>query len=317
MSKKYFLGILTYFKNERSSIYEWILHYKKWGVDHIWMIDNGSEDNYNIDEFINEGFVTVYKEPQLEQQNAYNKYIPIIKKDVKWVCNCDLDEFLYSKENNNIKNIIKNKIKDNIDLISIQMTIYFPTTFETPPSIIEKGIKRKCYDSNTCPKCLYNLDKLNKVGIHGTSSKNKFHIRAKETLLCINHYRYISFEYLYGIKEGRGCNPSKNCKSIHKTKYNYVSGHKFMTLINSLDDNFLSDDTYLRDCSKDIIEKSKKMFVRPFIELYPKSSWLYLKNNDKDKYTEFCNYNKNNQILTHEQIYEINNFLNKIAQKIF
>ena len=77
----------------------------------------------------------------------------------------------------------------------------------------------------------------------------------------------------------------------------------------SLDDNFLSDDTYLRDCSKDIIEKSKKMFVRPFIELYPKSSWLYLKNNDKDKYTEFCNYNKNNQILTHEQIYEINIFL--------
>lgn len=167
------------------------------------MIDNGSEDNYNIDEFIKEGFITVYKEPQLEQKTAYNKYIPIIKKDVKWVCNCDLDEFLYSKESNNIKNIIKNKIKDNIELISIQMTLYFPTTFETPPSIIEKGIKRKCYDSNTSPKCLYNLDKLNKIGIHGIKCKNNLHLTAKETLLCINHYRYISFEYLYGIKEGR------------------------------------------------------------------------------------------------------------------
>ena len=26
---------------------------------------------------------------------------------------------------------------------------------------------------------------------------------ADDTLLCINHYRYSSFEFMYGIKEGR------------------------------------------------------------------------------------------------------------------
>ena len=70
-----------------------------------------------------------------------------------------------------------------------------------------------------------------------------------------------------------------------------------MTLINSLDDNFLSDDTYLRDCSKDIIEKSKKMFVRPFTELY----------------SEFNSYN----ILNIKQINEINLYLNQIVEKLF
>lgn len=324
MAKKYFLGVLTYFKNERSSIYEWILHYKKWGVEHIWMIDNGSEDNYNIEEFINEGFVTLFKEPLIEQQTAYNKYIPIVQKDVTWICNCDLDEFLYSKEGTSIKTIIENKVKPSVELISIQMTIYFPTSFETPSSIIENNIKRKCYDSNTSPKCLYNLDKLNKISIHGKNmSSKKFHITADQTLLCINHYRYISFEILYGIKEGRGCNPAKfarnikiNRTKIHRTKYKYTSGHKLMTLIESLDDNFLSDDTYLRDCSKDVIEKSKLMFMEPCVELYPQSSWLYLKNSLKDKYAEFKSYCNDNRTLTHEQIHEINCFLNGIAKQI-
>ena len=203
MSKKYFLGILTYFKNERSSIYEWILHYKKWGVDHIWMIDNGSQDNYNIDEFIKEGFVTVYKEPNLGQKNSYNKYVTEIKKEVKWLGVFDMDEFLYSKEKDNLKEVISN-INQYNKIISIQMTIFFPSTFESKESIIEMNIQRKCFDSNKHPKCLFNLDLINRVSIHGFGVNKKLHLTADKTLLCINHYRYGSFEYLYGIKEGRG-----------------------------------------------------------------------------------------------------------------
>ena len=170
MTKKYFLGILTYFKNERSCIYEWILHYKKWGVDHIWMIDNGSQDDYNIDQFINEGFVTVYKEPTTDQINSYHKYTPEIKKQVKWLGVFDMDEFLYSKEEDNLKNAI-NTVDETNKIISIQMTIFFPTTFETTESIIETNILRKCYDSDMHPKCLFNLDIIDRVSIHGSVNK--------------------------------------------------------------------------------------------------------------------------------------------------
>lgn len=64
----YFFSIIVYFKNECSSILEWVLHYKNWGVDHIYMIDNGSEDNYDqiIEPFIKEGFITLWKEPITE-----------------------------------------------------------------------------------------------------------------------------------------------------------------------------------------------------------------------------------------------------------
>lgn len=305
--KKYFFGILTYFKNEKHILNEWILHYKKWGVDHIWMVDNGSEDDYDISEFINEGYVTVYKEPMLDQQSAYDKYLKEIKNEVKWLCNCDLDEFLYSKEKDNIKEILRNFVET--DIISIQMTIFFPATFETPLSIIQTNVLRKCKDSKICPKCIYNLDKVNNIGIHGIIGKFKrLYINCDETLLCINHYRYTSFEYLYGIKEGRGCNPFKNANPIHLKKYNFSAGHKFMNLIN--EKKFLSDDTFLKNHShsKEILHLLKHQ--KPKLELYPKSSFLKLKNFYKEKYNQFKNYN---EILTHKQINEINLFLNNIA----
>jgi len=300
MTKKYFLGVLTYFKNERSCIYEWILHYKKWGVEHIWMIDNGSQDDYNIDQFINEGFVTVYKEPKTGQINSYHKYTPEIKKQVKWLGVFDMDEFLYSKEEDNLKNAITT-INQNNKIISIQMTIFFPTTFETTESIIETNILRKCYDSDKHPKCLFNLDIIDRVSIHGSVDKNNtLHLNANKKLLCINHYRYGSFEYLYGIKEGRG-------GGVHKYKYK-----NNIKLIKSINDKFLPNDTYLRDKSEDIIHLCKENNSRPKIELYPNSRWLLLKNSNKEKYDEFKSWNNDNNILNHNQINEINNFINNI-----
>ena len=304
--KKNFLGILTYFKNERTSIYEWILHYRKWGVDHIWMIDNGSEDDYDINEFINDGFVTFYQEPNLGQQDSYNKYLPYIKNEVEWLGVFDMDEFLYSKEDDNLKKVIAG-IDQTIKTISIQMTIFFPTTFESSASVIESNILQRSFDSNNHPKSLYNLDFCDRVDIHTLKSDKKLHLEADNTLLCINHYRYTSFEYLYGIKEGRG-------GGIHKRKYKSKYS-RFLVLIKSFDDNFLSNDTYLRDRSKDVIEQSKKVAVKPCIELYPESSWLYLKNNLKDKYEQFKRYNDNNQLLNHQQINDINMFLNNISEK--
>jgi hypothetical protein len=217
-----------------------------------------------------------------------------------------MDEYLFSKETDNLKQVLS-KISLSNKIISIQMTIFFPATFESKGSVIEKNILRKSYDSNRHPKCLFNLDLLNKVSIHGFTTDKKIHVTADNTLLCINHYRYNSFEYLYGIKEGRG-------GGTHKNKYKTTHNRQNMTLIKSLNDTFLSNDTYLRDKSFDLIKLCKKTKIKPNVELYPESSWIYLKNNQKDIYEKYCDYNKDDKILTIEQIYEINLHLNEIVQ---
>ena len=82
-------------------------HIIKNGLLNIWMIDNERQDNYNIYQIIKEVFVTFYKEPNLGEQNSY-KYLLKIKKEVMYLCVFDMDEFLYSKEKDNLKQVISN-----------------------------------------------------------------------------------------------------------------------------------------------------------------------------------------------------------------
>ena len=43
----YKLSIISMFKNESSIIKQWIEHYLEEGVEHFYLIDNGSTDDYN------------------------------------------------------------------------------------------------------------------------------------------------------------------------------------------------------------------------------------------------------------------------------
>ena len=248
--------------------------------------------------------VTIFSESQLGQQDAYNKYLPIIKPDVKWLGVLDMDEFLYSKESDNIKDILKTKLTPFVCLISIQMTIFLPATFTSPNSIIQSNTLHSHYDSKQHPKCIYSLNKLCKVRIHGYKLPllNHKYIKAIDTLLCINHYRYISFEYLYGIKEGRG-------GGVHKHKYNHKN--KFMDLASYIDNGCVSNDSYLCDKSQ-----VKKDGIRPMVDLYPNSTWLYLKNKHPEDYKRFKSYHTDNTILNRQQIKEISLFMNSLRDSI-
>ena len=205
----------------------------------------------------------------------------------------------------------------------LNLSMKYEATYATSWSMFEHGGDRKGSDfsfidgTNMIPRPSYRhmqmiAKNFSGVYVDGTSStkdiitfgsvdkNNTLHLNANKKLLCINHYRYGSFEYLYGIKEGRG-------GGVHKYKYK-----NNIKLIKSINDKFLPNDTYLRDKSEDIIHLCKENNSRPKIELYPNSRWLLLKNSNKEKYDEFKSWNNDNNILNHNQINEINNFINNI-----
>ena len=75
------IAILTCFKNESHVLQEWIEHYKKRGIEHIYMINDFSTDNYleKIKPYIDIGFVTLFNsdivtEKEGRQILLYNKY---------------------------------------------------------------------------------------------------------------------------------------------------------------------------------------------------------------------------------------------------
>lgn len=302
----YFLSVFVYFKNESSSILEWILHHKNWGVQHIYMFDNGSGDNYYkiIEPFIREGFITLWRDPNINQTFSYNKYLSIVKKETIWLGILDMDEYLFTKKGDDIKTILKS-FSPSVKLIMIQMKIFYPGTFCSPSSIIESNIMKKCNDNRKFPKSIFQIQKLPSVSIHGIREMKNFckrkeyeFISAESFLLCINHYRFSSFEYLYGIKEGRG-------GGVHKEKYKKVQ----IISDEKERDKKPNFDSFLKERSKTLIEFIRKKKTYPKIELYPKSSWNKLKKKYPLLFQKFSSYS----ILSKKEIFEINLlFLNLI-----
>ncbi|MDB4225820.1 glycosyltransferase family 92 protein [bacterium] len=105
-TKEYFISICAIFKNEARYMAEWIEYHKMLGVDHIYLYDNNSEDNYRdvIAPYINEGFITLKSWPMEHgQMAAYEDCYKSNRKDTKWLAFIDLDEFICPQKETDIK----------------------------------------------------------------------------------------------------------------------------------------------------------------------------------------------------------------------
>ena len=86
------LAILAIFRNEADIMEEWIEHHINEGVDHFYLINNQSTDNYSeiLDKY--EGKITLYQHDRVHNINtieknmgcqlkSYEKVTPDIKED--------------------------------------------------------------------------------------------------------------------------------------------------------------------------------------------------------------------------------------------
>ena len=111
---KHYLSVASVFKNESWNLKEWILHYKHHGVDHIYLVNDGSTDDFEpiLEPFIREGFVTLFHNSITErytgrQTDVNNRYFLPICHETQWIAQIDLDEFLYSPVEVNLKEILR------------------------------------------------------------------------------------------------------------------------------------------------------------------------------------------------------------------
>lgn len=93
-----FLCAVGIFKNESHIMDEWVSHYLREGVDHLFLIDNGSTDDPYVTLTKHKDKVTVFYDAKRHSQSGlYQKYCFDLCKRFEWVLVCDLDEFIYSK----------------------------------------------------------------------------------------------------------------------------------------------------------------------------------------------------------------------------
>ena len=125
-TKIFSLGILTYLITKINRyIREFVEHYKKYGVDKIYLYDNNNIDGERfeevINEYIEEGFVEIIDfrgkiRPMYRIMNhCYRKNY----KNYNWLIFFEIDEYIYLKDFNNIKIFLNNSRFNNCQKVQL------------------------------------------------------------------------------------------------------------------------------------------------------------------------------------------------------
>lgn len=272
--------LIAIFKNESEILKEWIEHYIREGCSKFFLIDNGSTDNYlpELDKYNNMIDLIIDNEKHA-QHKLYNKYFSLKVKKYEWTIICDLDEFIYSRNNfKTIKDYL-NSVDNNVSQIAINWKIFGSNGFNTiekkePKSVINSFTKRIDYNKdskfqgvqrivgdikyNFC-KCIVRNKSLVNFGIHCSNVKPKItkdsnnqiiiklpFIPCNENILNsqnlhLNHYAIRSFDWFTRIKMTRGSAASQKA-SDHKSKISYFNS--FDRVSNDIDDFELKNKIY-------------------------------------------------------------------------
>jgi len=229
---KYTISIISMFKNESMIMNEWIEHYISEGIQHFYLIDNGSTDHYiNILNKYNEKITLIVDSDRTKetQNTLMNKhFLNRVKKESEWIIICDVDEYIYSR--NQYKTILDyiHHIPKHIETILlpwknfgnnhlVKQPKHIVSSF-TMREDIKSYVKTVKHKNNLIGYCksliktkhLKQLEnhcsKLNaqKLYFSDFSKANINLYNMSQQNLHINHYQTMSLEYYTNVKMKRG-----------------------------------------------------------------------------------------------------------------
>lgn len=244
--KKYNLSIISMFKNESEIIEEWIIHYLKEGVNHFYLIDNGSTDNYihilnKYSQYIDLIVDDFRSEKPGTQNILINKHFKEkIISETEWILICDIDEYVYNRENYKTISFFLDELQEKISQIILPWKIFSSNNnIETPNSLISNltmcGSKIRL-EGGYC-KSITRTSKILNLECHRNSIKGgdiiysnlcsiKEDYNIKEQKLALNHYMFISENYYKNIKCERGGGQS-NKSSKYTMSYFLNNDNKY------------------------------------------------------------------------------------------
>jgi hypothetical protein len=225
----YNICIVSVFKNEMSALDEWLNHYINQGVDHFFLTDNGSDDEYMriLSKYIQAGVVTLNINATKHQQMQHLNFFLDDSKQYEWVIVVDLDEFMYAK--NGFATIAKylSQVDANIDQIHIPWKNFGSNGHIIQPDSIRHNFLMREYTTNfrtVGGKSITRTKNLKYILVHfswledetrllmtsdgiQTTDTDNFHISddiLANSCLHLNHYAIQSWDWFRTIKMTRG-----------------------------------------------------------------------------------------------------------------
>ena len=222
--KKYYFSIGVLFKNESHIMREWLEHHFFHGVDHIYMINDNSDDifMYILQPYIEKGLITLYnvQEPYYlgRQRKLYNEYFLPIVKDSYWFGIFDMDEFLYSIINVDVRCVLKNC--EMLGQIQMSHYLFGSNYLEIHPKYIIPNFTRRSdptKNNDTMLKYIINTNyDFTSLNIHHADFLNDenrtngkflrldYQSYGGKPYFSLNHYSCQSKEFWLKVKSKRG-----------------------------------------------------------------------------------------------------------------
>lgn len=206
-SQTYNLCVLAIFKNETMNMKLWIDHYITQGVNHFYLIDNGSDDNpLNIlQEYIDKNIVTYYSLPEQHKQSEHYRAVftkENLKEKTKWLIVCDLDEFFFGTNETLSDALVQ---YEEYDIIYSNWLMFGSNGLIQHPKDIR-------IDNNTREEKLHALKKYivkpDKIGDVDNIDIHEVHNINNEIFvndrIHLNHYSIQSLDFFEKVKMKRG-----------------------------------------------------------------------------------------------------------------
>ena len=151
---KYFLTCCLMIKNEGKYIEEWMDHYISEGVEHFYIIDNGSTDNTLELLKKYDDLITLFKDtrlyPNLQTTMLNDNFWPLVKES-EWTMIVDADELIVGKYGKSIRQHLKEMAK-NVSSVYVIWTMFYG--------------KEESVDRMKDIKTRFNYDYLHELGMN-------------------------------------------------------------------------------------------------------------------------------------------------------
>lgn len=160
-SKKYKIAICGIFKNEALFLKEWIDYHEMIGIEHLYLYNNNSDDNYKeiLQPYIDRGLITLVEWPYEQGQiKAYKHFYENYRNETQWVSFLDIDEFFCPRFKENLFDWLKTKDKYPTLLIYWRMFGTSGKLHHDKNSFVIEQYTVSWDHLYHCGKCLINTD---------------------------------------------------------------------------------------------------------------------------------------------------------------
>ncbi len=228
-SPKYYLSLVAVFQNEARFLREWIEFYRMMGVEHFYLYNHLSTDDYMsiLEPYIKEGVVDIDHILEIPNNTAhwdriqckmYTELSTRVANVTEWLLVVDTDEFLFSLNDTDLQNVLKKY--DNFAALSVNWKLFGASGLDRIPdnkllieslvysaenvmSLAKTIVKPRYVESFTSQHYPNLQDGYAQVDYNFTYFKGAFVPNLNGHTLIINHYWSRDLEFFKKAKINR------------------------------------------------------------------------------------------------------------------